>query len=70
MEQVDTFQAESNCTKYTTAFARIDFNNKLGGKKNKPSFQMPRQLPLSVSNLSFSSLNMQRWMQAFAVVLK
>lgn len=35
MEQVDTFQAESNCTKYTTAFARIDFNNKLGGKKKK-----------------------------------
>lgn len=70
MEQVDTFQAESIGTKYTTAFARIDFNNKLGGKKNKPSFQMPRQLPLSVSNLSFSSLNMQRWMQAFAVVLK
>lgn len=69
MEQVDTFQAESIGTKYTTAFARIDFNNKLGGKK-KTSFQMPRQLPLSVSNLSFSSLNMQRWMQAFAVVLK
>jgi len=37
MEQVDTFQAESNCTKYTTAFARIDFNNKLGGKKSQLS---------------------------------
>lgn len=35
MEQVDTFQAESIGTKYTTAFARIDFNNKLGGKKKK-----------------------------------
>lgn len=67
MEHMDTFQSESNCTEYTIAFAKMDFNNKLGGKKN--SFQMPRLL-LSVSNLRFSSLNMQRGMQAFAVVLK
>lgn len=67
MEHMDTFQAESNCIEYTIAFAKMDFSNKIGGKKN--SFQIPRLL-LSVSNLRFSSLNIQRGMQAFAVILK
>lgn len=33
MEHMDTFQSESNCTEYTIAFAKMDFNSKLGGKK-------------------------------------